>query len=119
MKKEAEKKIQIRKIQIKKTAVCVLLAVWCVFLPGMNVYASAGATPDLSGVTGPLNVLYSIVAAIISSIGLIITLWGISEFGIAFQSNDGTAQAHSFKRIAGGLVMVLAPQILPLLVSVG
>lgn len=118
MKKEAEKKIQSWKIQLEKLAVSVLLVAWCVLLTGMNVYASA-TKPDLSGVTGPLNVLYSIVAAIISSIGLIITLWGISEFGIAFQSNDGTSQAHSFKRIAGGLIMVLAPQILPLLVTVG
>lgn len=97
---------------IRKAAGCLACAAWCALQVGMRSYAAT----DLSGITEPMHVFYEIVAAIISSIGLIITLWGISEFGISFQGSDGTMQAHSFKRIAGGLIMVAAPQLLVLLV---
>ncbi len=73
-------------------------------------------TIDTSSITASFDNLKAIVTAIISSIGVIITLWGISEWGIAFQGQDGTMQASAFKRIAGGMVMVLAPQIVGLLV---
>ena len=58
------------------------------------------------------NKLTDLVASIVSSVGTIITLWGISEFGMALQGNDGMMQAHSFRRMGGGFVMVMAPQIL-------
>lgn len=77
---------------------------------------SNAATIDTSSITSSFDNLKSIVTAIISSIGVIITLWGVSEWGIAFQGQDGTMQATAFKRIAGGLVMILAPQIVDLLV---
>lgn len=79
------------------------------------LFANA-STIDTSSITSSFDNLKSIVTAILSSIGVIITLWGISEWGIAFQGQDGTMQASAFKRIAGGMVMVLAPQIAELLV---
>lgn len=80
------------------------------FASGHMAYAA-----DANGIiTAQFDTLLGIVTAIISSIGTIVTLWGISEWGIAFQSQDGTAQAHAFKRIAGGLVMLLAPQLINL-----
>lgn len=78
--------------------------------------ATDAATIDTSSITSSFDNLKAIVTAIISSIGTIITLWGISEWGIAFQGQDGTMQASAFKRIGGGMVMVLAPQIVGLLV---
>lgn len=78
--------------------------------------ANATTTIDTSSITSSFDNLKSIVTAIISSIGVIITLWGVSEWGIAFQGQDGTMQATAFKRIAGGMVMILAPQIVDLLV---
>ena len=78
--------------------------------------ATDAATIDTSSITSSFDNLKAIVTAIISSIGVIITLWGISEWGIAFQGQDGTMQASAFKRIAGGMVMVLSPQIVALLV---
>ena len=77
---------------------------------------SNATTIDTSSITSSFDNLKSIVTAIISSIGVIITLWGVSEWGIAFQGQDGTMQATAFKRIAGGMVMILAPQIVDLLV---
>lgn len=80
-----------------------------------SLFANA-TTIDTSSITSSFDNLKAIVTAIISSIGVIITLWGVSEWGIAFQGQDGTMQASAFKRIGGGMVMVMAPQIVGLLV---
>lgn len=69
---------------------------------------NAGATV----VTNSLNSFYSIVAAFVSAVGAIILLWGVFEWGTSMQANDGSMQANAFKRIGGGLVMILAPQII-------
>ena len=67
-------------------------------------------------VTSKFNSLKDLVSGIVSSIGSIVTLWGISEWGIAFQGSEGTMQANAFKRIGGGFVMAMAPQILAALI---
>lgn len=67
-------------------------------------------------VAGKFNSLKDLVSGIVSSIGSIVTLWGISEWGIAFQGSEGTMQANAFKRIGGGFVMAMAPQILAALI---
>lgn len=72
------------------------------------VYATEAANVVIAKFTAFQNLL----GGIISSIGSIITLWGISEWGIAFQGSEGTMQANAFKRIGGGFVMAMAPQIL-------
>ena len=103
---------RIRKI-IKIAAVFAFaLAFMCE--PELVVYA-APKKEDMSTITTQFDTFKDLVATIISCIGIIISLWGISEFGMAMQGNDGMMQSHSFKRIAGGLVMVLAPQILAIL----
>ena len=79
-----------------------------VVVSGSSVYAA-----DAAGVvTGKFSSFQNLLGEIISSIGSIITLWGISEWGIAFQGSEGTMQANAFKRIGGGFVMAMAPQIL-------
>lgn len=75
------------------------------------VYA-ADAANAANVVTAKFTSLQNLVSGIVSSIGSIITLWGISEWGIAFQGSEGTMQANAFKRIGGGFVMAMAPQIL-------
>ena len=62
------------------------------------VYAAEAANV----VTAKFTSLQNLVSGIVSSIGSIITLWGISEWGIAFQGSEGTMQANAFKRIGGG-----------------
>lgn len=70
------------------------------------------ATEAANVVTAKFTAFQNLLGGIISSIGSIITLWGISEWGIAFQGSEGTMQANAFKRISGGFVMAMAPQIL-------
>lgn len=47
-----------------------------------------------------------------SSIGEIVLLWGFLELGTSMQSQEGSMQAGAFKRVGGGIVMVLGPQLL-------
>lgn len=74
---------------------------------GMTAYATGG-----DAVSSSMSGLQDVLVSFITSVGALITLWGIFEWGQAMQSNDGMQQSSSFKRIGGGLIMVIAPQIL-------
>ena len=73
------------------------------------------AAEDPSGsaqITDSFNQLLNIVKALVSSIGAIVLLWGFFEWGTSMQSQDGVMQSSAFKRIGGGLIMVIAPQLI-------
>lgn len=90
-----------------------VLAAFLLTVPAMYVNASSGANV----INTKFNTLIDIATAIISSIGTLITLWGLAEWGISFQGQDGIMQAHAFKRVGGGLVTMLSPQLLKLFTS--
>ena len=94
-------------VRTVKRAVPAFFTAYCYF--SMSVYA-AKAT-GTSVITSGFNSLYEIVAAIVSSIGQLLLLWGVFEWATALNSQDGTMQSMAFKRIASGLVACLAPQI--------
>lgn len=102
------------KKKIMMMLVLMALVLAAVNEPALMVYAEE-AEGDVVG--GAFTSLTSIVTSFVSGLGTLVSLWGLSEWGMAFQGNDGMMQTHSFKRIAGGLVMCISPQILPLLVS--
>lgn len=112
----ANEKLQMLKKKVDSQTVFAMmlfaLLLGVTFLtPETAVFA---ASADV--VTGKFNSLKELVSGIVSSIGSIVTLWGISEWGIAFQGSEGTMQANAFKRIGGGFVMAMAPQILAALI---
>lgn len=83
----------------------------------MSAQSVLAATPTPSGtgstvITQGFQSLMDVVTALVSAIGAIVLLWGFFEWGISMQSRDGTEQSNAFKRIGGGLVMVLAPQLI-------
>ena len=82
-----------------------------IFVAQLTVFAEEGATDGAAIVTGAFNNLIAIVTAMVSSIGAIILLWAFFEVGVSMQSQEGTMQAMGFKRVGGGLVMTLAPQL--------
>ena len=82
-----------------------------IFVPQLTVFAEERATDGAAIVTGAFNNLIAIVTAMVSSIGAIILLWAFFEVGVSMQSQEGTMQAMGFKRVGGGLVMTLAPQL--------
>lgn len=69
------------------------------------------------GINTAFNEVYEIIAAIISSIGQILLLWGVFEWATALNSQDGTMQSMAFKRIAAGLVACLTPQLIPIIMG--
>ncbi len=74
------------------------------------VFAAGGG--GAASVTSSFNTLKEIVVALVTSVGTIVLLWGFFEWGTSLQSQEGVMQANAFKRIGGGLVMVLAPQLI-------
>jgi len=66
-------------------------------------------------VIGKFESFETLFADIVSILGTIYTLWGVSEWGLAWHESNGTMGGQSFKRIFGGLVVVLSPQILAIL----
>lgn len=96
----------------KRAAIlCMLLTVLAAPVP---VFASA--VSGGSAISAPLNTLLSLVTDVVTGIGAIITLYGIFEFGNAQQTQDGAAKSFAIQRITGGLIMVVAPQLLQLFV---
>lgn len=90
-------------------ALCLLLAAsaqMCVLASGTGQTITAG-----------IGNLQNIVASFVSAVGSIIVLWGIFEWGNAMQSQDGMMQSQAFKRIGGGIVMTMGPQLLTLIIS--
>ena len=69
-----------------KRAVPAFFTAYCYFSMYVPVYA-AKAT-GTSVITSGFNSLYEIVAAIVSSIGQLLLLWGVFEWATALNSQD-------------------------------
>ena len=110
-----DKKNMKRSIRILGKAVpaVIMTALMAAFLSVPVFAASAGATVIENG----FATLLDIVKALVSAIGTIVLLWGLFEWGTSLQSPNGAEQSSAFKRIGGGLVMILAPQLIGLFIS--
>lgn len=106
------KRIFVKKSKTwKKMVALVAFSGVLVFSTSLPVFASGGDV-----ISQGLGQFKDIVLAFVSSIGIILCAWGIGEWGISTSSQDGTTQASALKRIGGGIVMALAPQILSVIV---
>mgnify|MGYP000006495356 FL=1 len=92
-----------------------LIVFMVMYYPQVSVFA-ADAADGAELVSNTVGKVYDILAAFVSSIGAIITLWMLFEMGMAVQSQEGTMQANGIKKVGGGLVMVLAPQLITALI---
>lgn len=77
------------------------------------VFAAPGDGTEI--ISSGFDVIYKIIAAIISSLGSIYLLWGVFEWTQSLNTQDGAAQSMAFKRIASGLVAIIAPQLIPII----
>lgn len=101
-----------------RIAAILSFAVVVLVQPQIIVLADPAETSEaVNIVTAKFQTLIDLVAGIISSLGMLYTMWGISEWGIAFQSSEGTMQSQALKKIGGGIVMALAPQLAPILLA--
>lgn len=104
------------KEQKKKFLQNVVVIIGFSFLLASYICCPVNAT-STAGISSAFNVVYEIIAAIISSIGQILLLWGVFEWASALNSQDGTMQSMAFKRIAAGLVACLTPQLIPIIMG--
>ncbi len=88
-----------------------------IYYPQAYAFAADEAAAGADLVKNSVGRVYDILAAFVSSVGSIITLWMIFEMGVAVQSQEGTMQANGIKKVGGGLIMVLAPQLLSALTA--
>lgn len=100
-----EKLKEIVTIESVSKVVVMLLCVGA-----MNITVNAADSSTV--VTNAFSAFLGVIKSIITCIGIIVILWGVFELGTAMQGNDGVMQSGAFKRIGGGLVMAIAPQLL-------
>ena len=113
-----EKKNRTKMYMMAVCAVSCLLFMGVMSLVSSElVYAATNSSSGASTVTSSFSSLTDIVTALVSSIGTIVLLWGFFEWGTSMQSTDGVMQSSAFKRIGGGLIMVLAPQLISAFIS--
>lgn len=79
--------------------------------------AAASASSGAAIVSQGFDAIYTIIAAIVSSVGTLLLLWGIFEWAQALNTQDGGAQSMAFKRIASGLVATIGPQLVPVITA--
>lgn len=111
-----EKKITPKKTMMcAKTMFALSMAAFNITMLVNPVFAQSTDGSEL--VTNSLALLFSIVAAFISSFGGLQVLWGVFEWGNATNTQDGMMQSMSIRRIGGGLVQTIAPQIVTALIG--
>lgn len=104
-----KKKVNIK--EVCKTA--VLLSFFVLACSNPEVMLAAQAAQE--AFTAKFTSFKTLFTDMISTLGTIYTLWCISEWGLAWHESNGTMGGQSFKRIFGGLVVILSPQILTIL----
>lgn len=107
-----KKMMKISKKQIATFMVLLVMMSFAITLQvGCQVFAATGDEIIKNG----FDTIYSLIAAIVSSIGSLYLLWGVFEWGQSMNMQDGGAQSMAFKRVAAGLVTTIAPQLIPII----
>ena len=109
---------KLMKLDRKKlvTLMTLSLMLSAVFVLQLGFPVLAAETDGNTVIKTGFNTIYGLIAAIVSSIGSLYLLWGVFEWAQSMNSQDG-AQSMAFKRIAGGLVAVITPQLIPVITS--
>lgn len=84
------------------------------FMISTTVFAAEDGTAVIQE---GFDVIYTIIATIVSSLGSLYLVWGFGEWATALNSQDGGAQSVAFKRVASGVLTVLVPQFIPIIMS--
>ena len=109
---------KMMKMSKKKIATFMVLSVIMSLAITLQVgYPVLAAETGTAVIQTGFNTIYGLVAAIVSSIGSLYLLWGVFEWAQSMNMQDGGAQSMAFKRIAGGLVAVITPQLIPVITS--
>lgn len=66
-------------------------------------------------IVAKINSIYSLMAAIIGAIGMIVLLWGIFEFGSGWLQHDHSQVPESLRKVVAGLILLSAGGLVTLL----
>ncbi|MFV0362369.1 MAG: hypothetical protein ACK5LL_04675 [Suipraeoptans sp.] len=102
----------IKKVNEIKTKASLVMASVLFGVSAMPLSVSASTNGGVAGI----NMLVEWAGNLVTALGAFVIIWGIFEMGSAMQSHDGAQTTQAGKRIAGGLIMVVAPQILAMFV---
>lgn len=100
----------------KKLSVLFSIMVLCL-LVSMNVCAApeTNAPVDTGGIEtlqAKFDVLKNLMATVMSSVGMVLSLWSIGQIGIAMRMQEGSGvMARNFLSLGGALILLFAPQI--------
>ena len=97
---------------MKRMAALILTTAAMISMDLMPVLASSGA----QAITAKFDIAKELMAAVVTSIGVMVILWGIFQLGSSMQSQEGSMRTQALERIGGGLIMTLAPPLLVVLV---
>lgn len=86
------------------------------FLFAITCYMPVFAVGE-DAIQAGFDVIYSMIAAVVSGVGALLLLWGCFEWAQSLNTQDGAAQSMAFKRIAAGLIAILVPQLIPIIQS--
>ena len=110
---------EVRKMEQKiRRAVRLLLPVICFVVLYQTGFAAEGDV-DLSQITDPIDIVYTIFAAIISAVGALYALSNFVNMLSAIQSHDMTQQISSGIRFGISIVLTMAPWILKYVLKIG
>lgn len=94
----------------QKTLLTLALCIGCFTLMSVSGLAlNEVADADISAVTGPLDRIYILVAAIISGIGSIFLMLSIPGLASSFNSHDTAQQLVGGLKVAASLLIAVAP----------
>lgn len=82
-----------------------LLGIFLSFLCYAHPVLASGVIDD------KFSTLYDLIASIVSNVGVFFLLWGVFEFSTAWMGGDGSMQANAFKKMGGGIIAMLAPEL--------
>ena len=98
--------------QIGKALCCTVLSVLLYSLPVL-----AAGEDAAQYVKNGMDVIYQLIAACMTGFGSLLLAWGLLEWGLALNSQDGGAQSMAFKRIASGMLVAIGPNVVPLIIN--
>lgn len=105
---------RMRKHKMQQMMICALTAAFfTAIMYGIPAYASNAAAIVKNG----FNIIYDIIAAVVSAIGALYLLWGVFEWAQSMNTQDGGAQSMAFKRIGAGVVACITPQVIPIMLG--
>lgn len=103
------------KKQIKSFLFTFVLCASVLFMQKETMFAGEINQSEVDAFMQPFNTLKYMFTTLLSSLGSLYTLWCIGEWGLAWHESQGNVGGQNFKRLYGGIVLIVGPQILSLL----